>query len=87
MALQEDRTDMLRKGLFAGPVVGLRYETPTCSGFTDHEGTFEYRDGEVVSFSVGAVLVGTARGARSGSPSPTSWRGSTASSRRWPIRV
>lgn len=54
---------MLRKGLFAGPVVGLRDETPTCSGFTDHEGTFEYRDGEVVSFSVGAVLVGTARGA------------------------
>ncbi len=54
---------MLRKGRFAGPVVGLRFETPTCSGITDRDGTFDYRDGEVVTFAVGALLVGAARGA------------------------
>ena len=54
---------MIRQGRFAGPVVGLRFETPTCSGVTDSAGTFQYRDGEVVSFSVGAALVGAARGA------------------------
>ncbi|MGW2282909.1 CocE/NonD family hydrolase [Streptomyces sp. NPDC001770] len=54
---------MLRKGKFAGPVVGLRFETPTCCGFTDHEGTFDFRDGEVVLFSVGSVPLGAARGA------------------------
>jgi hypothetical protein len=36
---------MSRSGRFAGPVIGLRFETPTCSGFTDSDGTFEYRDG------------------------------------------
>lgn len=54
---------MLRAGKFAGPVVGLRFETPTRSGFTDDAGTFEFRDGEVVVFSVGTVLIGAARGA------------------------
>ncbi len=53
---------MSRQGNFAGPVVGLRYVTPTCSGFTDHHGTFEYQDGEVVTFLVGDVVLGTARG-------------------------
>jgi uncharacterized protein len=54
---------MLRQGKFAGPVAGLRFVTPTCAGFTDEEGTFEYRDGEVVVFSVGGVTLGAARGA------------------------
>ena len=54
---------MLRTGRFAGPVAGLRFETPTRSGVTDPDGRFEYRDGEVVTFSVGSVLVGAARGA------------------------
>ncbi|MFB6551218.1 CocE/NonD family hydrolase [Streptomyces sp. NPDC056405] len=54
---------MLCKGRFAGPVAGLRFETPTCSGFTDGNGTFEYRDGETIAFFVGAVLLGAARGA------------------------
>jgi hypothetical protein len=44
-------------------VAGLRFESPTCSGVTDQDGMFEYRDGEVVAFSVGGVLVGAARGA------------------------
>lgn len=54
---------MLREGRFAGPLVGLRFETPTCSGATDDQGTFQYRDGEVVTFSVGTVVIGAARGA------------------------
>jgi predicted acyl esterase len=52
----------MRSGRLAGPVVGLRFETPTCSGFTDDSGTFEYEDNEVVSFGVGDVVVGVARG-------------------------
>lgn len=51
------------EGLFAGPIVGLRFETPTISGTTDERGTFRYEDGEIVSFSVGRTLVGSARGA------------------------
>jgi predicted acyl esterase len=54
---------MVREGTFAGPVAGLRFETPTCSGVTDHAGTFQFRDGEVVTFLVGQVVVGVARGA------------------------
>jgi uncharacterized protein len=55
---------MIRQGRFAGPVVGLRFETPTCSGVTNSGGTFRYQDGEIVTFSVGAAVVGTARGAQ-----------------------
>jgi putative CocE/NonD family hydrolase len=54
---------MIRQGRFAGPVAGLRFETPTCAGVTDQDGTFRYADGEVVTFSVGAVILGAARGA------------------------
>jgi hypothetical protein len=36
---------MSRSGRFAGPVIGLRFETPMYSGFTDSDGTFEYQDG------------------------------------------
>jgi len=61
--LDLERRFMLRRGRFAGPVVGLQFETPTCSGVTDHDGTFEFEDDEVVTFSVGSVLVGAARGA------------------------
>jgi uncharacterized protein len=54
---------MIRQGKFAGPVAGLRFETPTCAGVTDAGGLFRYRDGEVVTFSVGALVVGAAGGA------------------------
>ncbi len=54
---------MTRTGRFAGPIAGLRYETPTCSGVTDDDGLFQYCENEVVVFSVGAVVVGAARGA------------------------
>ena len=62
MTSSQQMSSMPRRGKFAGPIVGLRYETPTCSGVTDETGSFEYRDGEVVAFSVGAVLLGAARG-------------------------
>jgi uncharacterized protein len=55
---------MTRSGRFAGPIAGLRYETPTCSGVTDADGTFEYRENEVVAFLIGSVLLGAARGAQ-----------------------
>ncbi|MFJ9889015.1 CocE/NonD family hydrolase [Streptomyces sp. NPDC091287] len=54
---------MLRTGRFAGPIAGLRFETPTCAGLTDQDGTFAYREGETIVFSVGSVLIGAARGA------------------------
>ena len=43
-------------------VIGLRYETPTTSGFTDDQGRFNYRAGETVRFLVGDVLIGAAAG-------------------------
>jgi predicted acyl esterase len=53
---------MLREGRFAGPVVGLRYETPTFSGVTDEAGRLRYEEGECIAFSVGGLLLGAARG-------------------------
>lgn len=51
-----------------GPVGGLSYSTATLSGTTGADGSFQYKDGEVVSFHVGDVLVGQAAGASSLSP-------------------
>ena len=48
----------LRTGVFAGPVIGLRYQTPTVSGVTNEKGQFQCRDGEVIVFSVGGKVVG-----------------------------
>ncbi|WP_166371406.1 hypothetical protein [Psychromonas sp. SA13A] len=35
------------------PVSGLKYETETISGTTDETGSFEYRNGETITFSLG----------------------------------
>lgn len=35
------------------PVSGLKYQTETISGTTDETGSFEYRNGETISFSLG----------------------------------
>lgn len=43
-------------------VTGLRYETPSTSGFTDAQGRFNYRTGETVRFFVGDVFIGEANG-------------------------
>ncbi|MEE4545878.1 CocE/NonD family hydrolase [Streptomyces sp. V4-01] len=50
-------------GVFAGPVCGLRYQTPTTTGFTDERGGFRYRPGEAVTFLVGGLVLGTVEGA------------------------
>ena len=45
-------------GRFAGSVGGLRYETESGSGFTGADGSFEYVEGETISFFLGDTLIG-----------------------------
>jgi len=42
------------------PVEGLQYETPTQSGITGAQGTFQYLGGEIITFSVGDIVLGQA---------------------------
>lgn len=46
-------------GVIAGPIRGLKYETPTMSGVTGERGDFEYRPGETVTFRIGGVVLGS----------------------------
>jgi len=46
-------------GVFAGPISGLRYQTPTTTGITNERGEFQYRKGEAVTFLVGGLVLGT----------------------------
>lgn len=48
----------LLTGIFAGPIAGLIYQTPTLSGVTSDNGEFHYRAGEAISFRVGGVVLG-----------------------------
>ena len=50
-------------GIFAGPIAGLKYKTPTCHGITNVQGEFHYRAGERVVFRVGEIAIGSAPGA------------------------
>ena len=50
-------------GVFAGPVAGLKYQTPTCSGLTNEKGEFSYHEGERVAFLLGSTPIGSATGA------------------------
>jgi predicted acyl esterase len=50
-------------GVFAGPMAGLRYQTPTQSGSTNERGEFHYRPGESVTFLVGGLVLGSVEGA------------------------
>ncbi len=50
-------------GVFAGPVIGLKYQTPTIAGLTNERGEFRYRAGEAVTFLVGRLALGTVEGA------------------------
>ncbi len=52
----------LLKGHFCDNLQGLEYETPTISGLTDETGEFMFRPGETVTFSVGGLVLGSARG-------------------------
>jgi uncharacterized protein len=50
-------------GVFAGPIAGLRYQTPTKTGITNERGEFQYRNGESVTFLVGGLVLGSVEGA------------------------
>jgi hypothetical protein len=50
-------------GIFAGPVQGLSFQTPTQSGVTGASGQFRYVEGETVTFRIGGVTLGSAPGA------------------------
>ena len=52
-------------GVFAGPIAGLKYQTPTRSGVTGPSGQFGYAKGEAVTFLVGGLVLGTVEGAPS----------------------
>src|SRR5262245_20405729 len=60
-AAPPNSADAVRTGLFYG-VQGLSYETPTLSGVTDVRGEFRYKPGEMVTFSVGRLVLGSAAG-------------------------
>jgi hypothetical protein len=50
-------------GVFVdSPVEGLNYQTETISGITDENGTFRYHEGETVTFMIGDLMLGSARG-------------------------
>ena len=54
---------MFLTGVFAGPITGLKYQTPSCAGVTNETGEFHYLQGERVAFLVGACAIGYALGA------------------------
>ena len=58
---QDDGTAILT-GVFAGPVTGLKYQTPTITGLTNEHGEFSYRSGEAVTFLIGQLALGTTNG-------------------------
>jgi len=45
--------------LVDAPIEGLKYTTPTHSGFTDANGKFEYEEGELVTFYLGNLPLAT----------------------------
>lgn len=49
---------MARTGILAGPIRGLRYETPSHHGLTNERGEFDYEDAERVAFLLGATTIG-----------------------------
>lgn len=64
-----DDGDSLQTGTFIdSPVEGLSFSTGSTEGRTDAEGTFSYRQGENVDFSIGQLQLGSANGAAVISP-------------------
>ncbi len=60
---KHDITTESLTGVFDGPVIGLRYQTPTLTGVTDERGQFRYHPGEAVTFLIGRLTLGTTAGA------------------------
>lgn len=51
-------------GIFVdSPVEGLNYKTTTLNGVTGPNGEFQYHPGEIVTFSIGDVVLGSVAGA------------------------
>lgn len=50
-------------GVFAGPIAGLKYQTPTLSGVTNDSGEFQYRADEAITFLVGGIVLGATEAA------------------------
>ena len=63
VAPRESGNDDVVVGVLAGPICGLKYRSPTKSGFTSERGEFAYREGESVAFLVGEIVLGVVRGA------------------------
>ena len=57
--------EQILTGVFAGPICGIKYSSPSCSGMTNERGEFEYRAGEALAFFVGGLVLGSAPGASS----------------------
>src|SRR5476651_598331 len=55
---------MALTGVLAGPISGLKYETPTHRGLTNEHGEFEYEEGERVAFLLGENSIGNATASR-----------------------
>jgi predicted acyl esterase len=51
---------MFLTGVFAGPIAGLKFQTPSRAGVTNSMGEFQYREGERVAFLVGENPIGYA---------------------------
>lgn len=50
-------------GIFVdSPVEGLEFKTATQSGLTDSEGTFQFREGKTITFSIGSIVLGETTG-------------------------
>jgi len=54
--------DISRGVFYGGLIQGLDYRTQTISGMTNEKGEYEYREGESVTFSVGALVLGSSSG-------------------------
>tara|TARA_Y100000780_G_scaffold169892_1_gene155061 strand:+ start:1460 stop:3442 length:1983 start_codon:yes stop_codon:yes gene_type:complete len=65
----DDTAPATRTGVFTdSPVAGLGYKTASQDGTTGSDGTFQYRDGETVTFTLGDLELGSANGAEQLSP-------------------
>ena len=52
-----------REGRFTdGPAVGVEFQGAHHEGFTDARGAFAYDEGDVVTFAIGGLVLGSARG-------------------------
>jgi predicted acyl esterase len=62
---QSKSTKLLNGQFRDGPFIGLDYRTASQKGVTNEEGKFLYQAGEVVTFSIGNLTIGSAAGAPS----------------------